>query len=68
VVFGFNRPKQKNALSAGLVEQIKSALQKVTFDAEARVVVLRSLVPGVFCAGKSPVCPTVLQVIFQAPT
>jgi methylglutaconyl-CoA hydratase len=51
VVFGFNRPKQKNALSAGLVEQIKSALQKVTFDAEARVVVLRSLVPGVFCAG-----------------
>jgi methylglutaconyl-CoA hydratase len=51
VVFGFNRPKQKNALSAGLVEQIKSALQKVTFDAQARVVVLRSLVPGVFCAG-----------------
>ncbi|EFA08853.1 Methylglutaconyl-CoA hydratase, mitochondrial-like Protein [Tribolium castaneum] len=50
-VFGFNRPKQKNALSANLVTELQKSLQKITFDPSARVLIVRSHVPGVFCAG-----------------
>ncbi|XP_044253703.1 methylglutaconyl-CoA hydratase, mitochondrial-like [Tribolium madens] len=50
-VFGFNRPKQKNALSANLVTELQKSLHKITFDTSARVLIVRSLVPGVFCAG-----------------
>ncbi|RZC43321.1 methylglutaconyl-CoA hydratase, mitochondrial [Asbolus verrucosus] len=51
VVFAFNRPKQKNAFSANFVHELNTALYKVSVDTSARVLLLRSLVPGVFCAG-----------------
>ncbi|KAJ1954997.1 hypothetical protein DL89DRAFT_223713 [Linderina pennispora] len=46
-----NRPKAKNALSRNLVKDFRAALEEIRFDNDARVVVLRSSVAGVFCAG-----------------
>lgn len=51
VTWGLNRPQQKNALSINLVQDLHRALDKVIYDGQARVVVIHSLVPGVFCAG-----------------
>ncbi|KAI8319154.1 enoylCoA hydratase/isomerase family putative [Martensiomyces pterosporus] len=51
VTLTLNRPKAKNALSRSLVSSFRSALEDIRFDREARVVILRSAVPGVFCAG-----------------
>lgn len=46
-----NRPKQKNAFSRNLVRELHQTLDQISFENEARVLVLRSLVPGVFCSG-----------------
>ncbi|KAJ1962546.1 hypothetical protein GGI12_002584 [Dipsacomyces acuminosporus] len=51
VTIAFNRPKAKNALSRSLVSSFRKTLEDIRFDTETRVVVLRSAVPGVFCAG-----------------
>lgn len=56
VIFGLNRPNQKNALSVNLADQLKNALNRVSLDEKARVVILRSYVPGVFCAGMLFIC------------
>lgn len=58
VVLGLNRAKQKNAFSTGLVRQLNSALENVSNDSDIRVLVIRSMVPGIFCAGE-----TLLQLI-----
>ncbi|XP_034248602.1 methylglutaconyl-CoA hydratase, mitochondrial [Thrips palmi] len=50
-VFGFNRPKAKNALSRDLVKNLLDSLDSVRFNSAVRVVILRSMVPQVFCAG-----------------
>lgn len=50
-VFGFNRPKAKNALSKDLVDNFLCSLDSVRFNTAVRVVILRSMVPQVFCAG-----------------
>eukprot|EP00058_Branchiostoma_floridae_P014337 XP_002599825.1 hypothetical protein BRAFLDRAFT_119346 [Branchiostoma floridae] len=51
VVFGLNRPEAKNAFSRNLAGLLKEALQAVKFDQNARVLIIRSLAPGIFCAG-----------------
>jgi len=51
VVFGLNRPQAKNAFSKNLVGQLCDAVEAVRFDLNARVIVLRSTTPGIFCAG-----------------
>ena len=51
VVFGLNRPEAKNSFSKNLVGQLCDAVDAVRFDTNARVVVLRSTTPGIFCAG-----------------
>ena len=51
VVFGFNRPAAKNAMSRNLVKEFREAIASVQHDKNVRVLILRSLVPGVFCAG-----------------
>ncbi|KAJ1902821.1 hypothetical protein LPJ81_003393 [Coemansia sp. IMI 209127] len=51
VTLALNRPKAKNALSRSLVSQFRVALDEIRSDHQARVVVVRSSVPGVFCAG-----------------
>ena len=52
-VFGFNRPQQKNSFGTKLVRELQNAIQKINFDTTARVLIVRSLVPGVFCAGET---------------
>lgn len=51
-VVAFNSPKNKNALSATLVRELNAVLDDVYYDSDLRVVILRSLVEGVFCAGQ----------------
>ncbi|KAJ2463961.1 hypothetical protein GGI03_003525 [Coemansia sp. RSA 2337] len=51
LTLSLNRPKAKNALSRSLVSDFRKALEEIRNDREARVVILRSTVPGVFCAG-----------------
>ncbi|OWF45246.1 Methylglutaconyl-CoA hydratase, mitochondrial [Mizuhopecten yessoensis] len=46
-----NRPERKNALGRKFLFQFTECMKKVKFDKSIRVVILRSLVPGVFCAG-----------------
>lgn len=50
-VFGFNRPAAKNSISKNLMKELKEAIDGVRHDSSVRVVLLRSMVPGVFCAG-----------------
>lgn len=50
-VIGLNRSKQRNALSVNLVEELNDALDTISASNSVRVVLLRSLVPGIFCAG-----------------
>lgn len=51
VLLGLDRPQAKNALGRQLMEELRQALAALRFDPSVRVVVLHSLVPGVFCAG-----------------
>ncbi|XP_045478552.1 methylglutaconyl-CoA hydratase, mitochondrial [Harmonia axyridis] len=51
VVIGVNRPERKNALGVNLVSQLKTELDRVSYEEKARVVVIKSLVRGTFCAG-----------------
>merc|ERR1712226_1507219 len=51
VVFGLNRPAAKNSFSKNLVLQLCDAVESVKFDTNARVIILRSTTPGIFCAG-----------------
>ncbi|XP_078424837.1 methylglutaconyl-CoA hydratase, mitochondrial-like [Cetorhinus maximus] len=51
VVLGINRPLSKNAISKNLVEMMTEAIEKMKCDKNVRTVILRSEVPGIFCAG-----------------
>lgn len=50
-VIGLNRPATKNSFSRGMVETFSEVLEEIKRDNGSRVVVLRSLTPGIFCAG-----------------
>ncbi|KAJ2964748.1 hypothetical protein NQZ79_g398 [Umbelopsis isabellina] len=51
-VLNLNRPKAKNAISVKLLQEFREALKEARFSSELpRVLILRSLVDGVFCAG-----------------
>ncbi|XP_074644900.1 methylglutaconyl-CoA hydratase, mitochondrial-like [Tubulanus polymorphus] len=51
VVFNMNRPKAKNAISKNLLRLFGEAIEMVKSDTTVRTVLLRSQVPGIFCAG-----------------
>jgi len=51
VIFGLNRPAAKNAINSDVLDSFFAAMDSVRYDKSARVVILRSLVPGIFCAG-----------------
>ncbi|XP_059825896.1 methylglutaconyl-CoA hydratase, mitochondrial [Hypanus sabinus] len=51
VVLGINRPQSKNAFSRKLVDMMAAAIEEVKCDNNVRAVILRSEVPGIFCAG-----------------
>lgn len=48
---GLDRPEAKNALGRKLMAEFREALKTLAASASTRVVVLHSLVPGVFCSG-----------------
>lgn len=50
-IIGLNKPATKNAFSRSLVDSFTKTLDVLAHDKNVRVVVIRSLVPGVFCAG-----------------
>ncbi|XP_053683922.1 methylglutaconyl-CoA hydratase, mitochondrial [Sabethes cyaneus] len=50
-VLGLNRPKAKNSFSQLLVDRLLHSVDVLAHDKNVRVVILRSLVPGIFCAG-----------------
>ncbi|CAL8110829.1 unnamed protein product [Orchesella dallaii] len=50
-VLGMNRPRAKNAFSKNLIAKFEESIHTVRFDKDVRAVIIRSLVPGIFCAG-----------------
>lgn len=46
-----NRPKAKNAISRRLLAEFHDCLDKLQFDKDARVLIVRSSTLGAFCAG-----------------
>ncbi len=50
-LLSLNRPVAKNAVGAEMLRLLRSAIDELKSDKLARVVVLRSQVDGVFCAG-----------------
>uniref|UniRef100_A0A1Q3F0Q2 Putative methylglutaconyl-coa hydratase mitochondrial n=1 Tax=Culex tarsalis TaxID=7177 RepID=A0A1Q3F0Q2_CULTA len=50
-VLGLNRAKARNSFSKSLVNQMLDSIDVLAHDKNVRVVILRSLVPGIFCAG-----------------
>jgi len=51
ILLGLDRPAAKNALGRQLMTELRQALADLAADPSARVVIVHSLVPGVFCAG-----------------
>lgn len=51
MLLGLERPAAKNALGRQLLSELEAVLAELAGDGSARVVVIHSLVPGVFCAG-----------------
>ncbi|POM72807.1 Enoyl-CoA hydratase/isomerase family [Phytophthora palmivora] len=50
-VFTMDRPEARNALGRQFMAEFRQALDQVRYDPKVRVVILRSVVPKVFCAG-----------------
>ncbi|KAN0066157.1 hypothetical protein ACQY0O_000251 [Thecaphora frezii] len=50
-VLSLDRPASKNAISRALADELEAHVDALRFDGESRVVLLRSTVPGTFCAG-----------------
>lgn len=46
-----NRPKAANSLSKGIVRALNESIYQLAKDDELRVLIIRSVVPGIFCAG-----------------
>ncbi len=51
VLLGLQRPGAKNALGRQLIQELQESLAELAEDRSVRVVIIHSLVPGVFCAG-----------------
>jgi methylglutaconyl-CoA hydratase len=51
VVLELNRPETKNALNRTLAANFFQAIDSVKYDKNVRVLIVRSMVPGIFCAG-----------------
>jgi len=51
VVVGLNRPAAKNSLGRNLGKMLVETFQSLQNDKNIRVILIRSMVPGIFCAG-----------------
>ncbi|KAL4154987.1 hypothetical protein PRNP1_007101 [Phytophthora ramorum] len=50
-LFTMDRPETRNALGRQFMAEFRQALDQVRYDPKVRVVIVRSVVPKVFCAG-----------------
>uniref|UniRef100_G1NZH5 Uncharacterized protein n=3 Tax=Vespertilionidae TaxID=9431 RepID=G1NZH5_MYOLU len=50
VVLGINRAHAKNSFSKNLVKMLSKAVDALKSDKKVRTVIVRSEVPGIFCA------------------
>lgn len=50
-IIGLNKPDTKNAFSKPMVKHLYDALDVLAHDKSVRVVIIRSMLPNVFCAG-----------------
>lgn len=57
-IYGLNSPKERNALGFALIDAMKEVNQLLREETKISVVILHSLVPGIFCAGKISQTPT----------
>ncbi|KAK0397838.1 hypothetical protein QR680_002295 [Steinernema hermaphroditum] len=51
VVIRLHKPETKNAISKAMLQHLRTSLDDIKFDKEARVVIIKSDVPGAFCSG-----------------
>ncbi|TKC50726.1 hypothetical protein EI555_020414 [Monodon monoceros] len=51
VVLGINRAYAKNSLSTNLIKMLSKAVDALKSDKKVRTIIVRSEVPGIFCAG-----------------
>ncbi|XP_062956033.1 methylglutaconyl-CoA hydratase, mitochondrial isoform X3 [Cynocephalus volans] len=51
VVLGINRAHGKNSLSLNLIQMLSKAVDALKSDKKVRTIIIRSEVPGIFCAG-----------------
>ncbi|XP_064338512.1 methylglutaconyl-CoA hydratase, mitochondrial isoform X2 [Camelus dromedarius] len=51
VVLGINRASAKNSLSKNLIKMLSKAVDALKSDKKVRTIIVRSEVPGIFCAG-----------------
>lgn len=51
VVLGINRAYAKNSLSKNLMKMLSKAVDALKSDKKVRTIIVRSEVPGIFCAG-----------------
>ncbi|XP_025415661.1 methylglutaconyl-CoA hydratase, mitochondrial-like [Sipha flava] len=50
-IIGLNRPWSKNAINKHMIDQLLNIFRQLYCDDSSRVVIFRSLVKGIFCAG-----------------
>ncbi|KAF3816007.1 hypothetical protein GH733_016112 [Mirounga leonina] len=53
VVLGINRAYAKNSFSKNLIKMLSKAVDALKSDKKVRTIIVRSEVPGIFCAGIS---------------
>jgi len=51
VIGTLQNPKTRNSISKRMLDLMSDAIEELKFDRDARVLILRSSVPGAFCAG-----------------
>ncbi|XP_044122038.1 methylglutaconyl-CoA hydratase, mitochondrial isoform X2 [Neovison vison] len=61
VVLGINRAYAKNSFSKNLIKMLSKAVDALKSDKKVRTIIVRSEVPGVFCAANLPV-PTIAAI------
>lgn len=50
-LYGLKSPKDRNALGFGMIDAMREVNQLIREDTKISVVILHSMVPGIFCAG-----------------